>query len=82
MCKTYITNHRELSDLEREAIASKFRQPSRSTHRAIFHQGSKTMTLAAPYNAPLQKTRQAVQGLVNLYKPQWVEIVALPRGVA
>ncbi len=80
MCQTFITHHKELSALEREALASKFRLKSKSTHRAVFHQGDNTMTLAAPYGVPMRKTKQAIQGMINRYSPSRLEVVSMPRG--
>jgi len=80
MCQTYITNHSELTSLEQEALAAKFRKPSKYLHRSLFHQGDKTMTIAAPYNAPWPKTKQAIQGMINRYSPARIEVVSMPMG--
>lgn len=80
MCQKYITSHNELTALEQEALAAKFRKPSRYAHRAVFHQGDNTMTLAAPYGVPMRKTKQAMQGMINRYSPSRIEVVSMPRG--
>ena len=80
MCKTYITNHKELSDLEQETLAAKFRKPSKSLHRAVFCRETRALVLAAPYNVSGRKTKQAIQGMLNLYKPSMLEVVSMPMG--
>jgi len=81
MCKKYVTPHNQLSDLEQEALRAKFSKGSPDKHRAIFCHDTRTMILAAPFHVSMQKTKQALQGMINLYSPDRIEIVALPRAV-
>ena len=78
-CKSYITQHDELSDLEQEALRAKFSKGSPDKHRAIFCHDARTMILAAPFHVPMLKTQQAIRGLINLYSPDRLEIVSMPR---
>ena len=80
MCKTYITPHSHLSDLEQEALRAKFVKGSPDKHTAIFCHDTRTMILAAPFHVSMQKTKRAIQGMINLYRPDRMEVVALPRG--
>jgi len=80
-CKRYITEHDELSDLEQEALRAKFSQSKPDKHVAIFCHDTRTMILAAPFHVPLTKTKQAIQGMINRYSPDRIEVVAMPRAV-
>jgi len=82
MCKKYVTPHHQLSDLEQEALRAKFSQSKPDKHVAIFCHDTRTMILAAPFHVSMQKTKLAIQGMINLYSPDRIEVVALPRAMA
>ena len=82
MCKKYITHSDEMTDLEREALAAKFRKNPNAKHKVIFCRAERTMVIAANYNTPLSSTKKAIQFMDNLYNPIRIEVTSMPRGVA
>ena len=82
MCKKYITSQSELSDLERETLSAKFRKHPNAKHKVVFCREDRTMVIAAAYDTPLTSTEKAITFMQNLYKPDMVEVVSMPRNVA
>ena len=82
MCKHYITHSSEMTDLEREALAAKFRKHPNAKHKVIFCHKERTMVIAANYNTPMSSTKKAIKFMSSLYKPARIEVTSMPRGVA
>ena len=82
MCKVYVTNHSELSCLERETIAAKFRNKPNAKHRVTFCRDSRTLVIAARHDTPMRSTEKAIRFMKSLYQPLMIEVVGMKRVAA
>ena len=82
MCKIYITNHSELSCLERETIAAKFRRSPKAKHKVTFCRDSRTLVIAARFDTPMRSTKKAIEFMRSLYSPLMIEVVAMKQVAA
>ena len=74
MCKVYITNNKELSDLEQETLESKFRKKPHAKHKTVFCQETRSLIIAANYKTSWRSTKKAIKMMQSIYKPSFIEV--------
>lgn len=82
MCNQNLKSYKNMTDLERETLASKFRKKPDAKHKVIFCRETRSLILAANYKTPLRSTQKAIQFMKNIYSPSELSVVAMPRMVA